>query len=230
MKNKSDFWTGLDSMPSGAALLADWQLSFGPDFPLLEPFLKVTTRQAESYPCPEHPPCECRHVIRETESGLIAICTCEPGECDPVPIEPKDLMVYALDRRELGSAICRSLGFTPLDDTAVAPYSTPGIQEIGSHGPLVSPVYLAFAPNGSLLRELEKLFTTRPAPFVLLTPTPTGCTAETISALERHACAHISLSAALPHPLSPTSPTNPPNQVRQLLAPFTKHLTGHRDS
>src|SRR6266850_1677612 len=177
MKNQSDFWICLDSMPAGAALLADWQASFGPDFPLLEPFLKGTTRQAQSYPCPEHPPCECRHVVRETESGLIAICTCGPGECEPVSIRPKDLMVYVLDRRELGRAISRALGFTPLDDAPrfTPSYSTLGIQEIGSHGPFSSPVYLAFAPNGSLLRELENLFAARPGPFVLLTPTRAGC-------------------------------------------------------
>ncbi len=250
MKNRSDFWSSLDSMASGAGLLADWQASFEADFPLLLPFLKVTTRQAESYPCPARPPCGCRHLVRETDGTLMAICTCEPGECEPVRIEPKNLMVHALDRRELGNAICNALGFV---DVAGAVYSTSCIQEIGSFGDAVdtpkrglptfpaAPVYLAFARYGALLIELEKLFATRPGPFVLLTPTQFACSAETNSALERHGCAHIPLSRLSGFPMvcrrDGTKGTagggdslSASEEVRQLLAPFGKRLAEQRDS
>lgn len=239
-------------MPSGAGLLADWQSAFGTEFHLVMPFLKPTARQARSYPCPSQPPCECRHVVRETDWGLMAICTCGPGECDATRIEPKDLMVYALDRAELGSAICHALGFAQVGGAAystlglqeIGSYGdsgntlkrelqTSGIHEIGSYGDSASPVYLAFARHGALLIELEKLFATRPAPFVLLTPTLTAYNAQTNSALQRHGSAQVALSAVLEspiRPISPISPTTPSDQFRQLLAPFRKRLTEQRES
>jgi hypothetical protein len=234
MKNTSDFWSTLDSMGGGAALLADWQASFDPHFASILPFLRATTRQAESYPCPARPPCECRHVVRETSLAHWAVCTCAPGECDPVRLEPRDLMVHAFDRREFGNAICRWLGFAEADATA---YSSHGVQEIGTYKDSgdtlkrelrTAPVYFAFARQGALLIELEKLFVARPSAFVLLTLTPSACTAEINSALQRHDCAHLALSVIIP--ILPTPPLTLIEQVRQLLAPFSKRLAEPRDS
>jgi hypothetical protein len=128
-------------------------------------------------------------------------------------------MIYALDRGELGKAIGHTLGFAPLDGPA---YSTTVIHEIGACGPMVAPVYLFTAYHIALLIELERLFTARPAPFILLTPT--ACTAEINSALVRHSCAHLSLSAVL------RSPTISIIPIGHLLAPFTARLTARRES
>src|SRR5438309_247327 len=106
---KNNFWSRLESLSGGGGLLADWQSTFGPEFALALPFLKVTHRRAQSYPCPGLPPCGCRHVVRETSQGLQAVCLCEPPECDPIPVEPGALMIHILDRWELGKTICRAL-------------------------------------------------------------------------------------------------------------------------
>jgi hypothetical protein len=146
-------------------------------------------------------------------------------------------MVHAFDRCEFGNAICGWLGFTEADATR---YASRGIQQIGSYrdstaGPKPElrtiapvPVYLAFARQDALLRELETLFNSRPGPFVLLTHTPSACGPEIHTALRRHDCAHLVLSKVIP--ILPTPPATLIGQVRQLLAPFTKRLAEPRDN
>src|SRR4051794_2945610 len=164
----SDFWSGLASMSSGAGLLVDWRRALGANVDLLTPFLKPTSQRAESYPCPATPRCQCRHEVRDTDWGLVAACTCGSDECDPVPLEPGDLAILAIDMRHFGTAICHALGFAPLERTG---HTTLWLHEIGMHEPLRAPVYMSLSCGGPLLGETETLFHSRPGPYLLLTPT-----------------------------------------------------------
>ena len=188
---KGDFWRGLESISSGAALMPDWQWGFGTATDLVRPFLRPTGKVAASFPCPARPACECRHEVRETGFGLVAVCLCGPGECDSFVIQPKDVVVYGLDRERLAAALRVALGF---GEAPAAPYSTARVQEIGV-GPVRAPVYFSCAGEEALLRELEKLFAVRDGPLILLTPTGWGCSQEVESALRRVGGAHVSLSA-----------------------------------
>jgi len=117
-----------------------------------------------------------------------------PGECDTVRLESKELLVHALDWRELGSAICRALGFSESQET-VRP--TAWMHAIGTHQPSGALVYVTLANDEILLAELEKLFSIRAGPFILLTLTLTACTPEAKAALDRNECAQVSLATLL---------------------------------
>lgn len=88
---KGDFWQGVSCMSLGAGLMADWRWAFGSTVELVQPFLRPTGKIAESYPCPARPACECRHEVRETGFGLVAVCMCGPGECETYVIESQKL-------------------------------------------------------------------------------------------------------------------------------------------
>jgi len=188
---KGDFWRGLESISSGAALMPDWQWAFGTATDVVRPFLRPTGKVAASFPCPARPACECRHEVRETGFGLVAVCLCGPGECDSFVIQPQDVVIYGLDREGLAAALRGALGF---GEAPAAPYSTVRVQEIGV-GPVRTPVYFSCAGEEALLRELERLFAVRDGPLILLTPTGWACSQEVESALRRVGGAHVSLSA-----------------------------------
>ena len=142
---KGNFWGALESMSTGAGLMADWEWALGAALAMLTPFLKPTEKQSESFPCPARPPCECRHEVQETDFGLVAICMCGSGECEPFRIEPKDVLVYSLDMSRLGHEISRSVGFSESNGAA---YSSLGLREIGVYAAVAAPVYLSPARSG----------------------------------------------------------------------------------
>ncbi len=133
--------------------------------------------------------------MRETCFGLVAVCLCGPGECESFVIQPKDVLVYGLDRRVLGVALRDALGF---DESRGGAYSTLWVEEVGVYsGPVRTPVYFSCARGDALLRELERLMAVRDGPLVLLTPTGAACGQEVEGALRRGAGAHLPLSVAL---------------------------------
>src|SRR5438874_12041076 len=110
--------------------------------PLVKPFLKPHEKQSVSFPCPAQPACEGRHEAQETDFGLVAICMCGPGDCDSYRIEPRHVMVYGLDMRQVGSAIVQALGMSASDGSA---YASAGLVEIGRYAPVAAPIYLSVA-------------------------------------------------------------------------------------
>ena len=188
---KGDFWGGLECISTGAALMADWEWGFGTALGLVRGFLKPTEKRSGSFPCPARPACECRHEVRETGFGLVAVCMCGGGECDSFVIEPKDILVYGLDRKAFGRSLRGAFGF---GEVGAAAYSTPWMEEIGV-GPVRAPVFFSSARRETLLREMEKLLAVREGPLILLTPTGAACSQEVDSALRRAGGAHVSLSA-----------------------------------
>lgn len=190
---KVDFWEGLGSVKSGAALMVDWEWYCGSSLGLIKPFLRPTSELVTSYPCISHPACDCRHELVEHGGKLMSVCS-RPGECfcerDCVELETKDLVIHTLDWDQLGRTIRGALGF---GETSGPAYLTMWLREIGV-GPLRAPVYFSSAEQDILLRELEKLFAVRDGPMILLTPAGWACSQEVDSALRRAGSVHVSLS------------------------------------
>jgi hypothetical protein len=221
-----NFWTRFDRFPSGAGLLADWQAVFEDDYPALRPLLAPTERHARSFPCRFVPGCGCRHDIRDTRSGLAAVCCCGPGECEPFDLEPKDILIYALDGARLCEAVRVALGFAAAEQPSVPSQSN--VLDLGIFLPLHAPVRLCFPANpDALLREVEALVTRRPGPLILLTPTRTFATPEIEAALHRAGCLWLSLSLALDFEPGPRFRLLHP--LEPLLAEWTARLAGSRD-
>jgi hypothetical protein len=190
------FWYGQAAMSSGAGVMADWQLVFGSALGLVTRFLKPAAVPARSHPCTAHPPCECRHTLRQTGAGLVAVCTCGPGQCAPFTVQPKDVLIHRLDLPALGEAFRSALDLAPPNPPA---HSTSWSHELGVYSSAGARVYFTLASGELFRRELDKLWALRDGPFLLLTPTGAIVNAEVEAALRRQQCAHLDLSSLL-HP------------------------------
>lgn len=216
----SGFWHSLASLPGGRALPVVWQSRFGADFATVQPFLRPTPDCAERFPCAG---CECDHEVREDfEWELVGVCTC--GDCEPIKLERRDLLIHELDWLALGEAIRRALGFASADPRQ--PTATGHAVEIGLHAPLHAPVYIYVpASEAALLRELETLIGRRPGPFLLLTPTRHGFTPAVDAVLNRAACASIALASVLSSP----STLNSQSTTTPILDEWASRAAGVRD-
>jgi len=197
--NKNNFWHHFESVPGGKALLQVWQEVFGAEFRLVQPFLQATPERGGLYPCPRNPPCDCDHEVREDFEGeFVAVCTCGDGGCAPIKLSPEGALIYELNRRALGNAICGALGLDMANRT-ITPNG--GSLEIGSYAPLHAPVFLCFPANAAdLLRELEELLSRGSGPFVILTPTRAHIMSVLDNTVDRCGSAILALSVIVePH-------------------------------
>lgn len=75
-------------------------------------------KPAFSYPCPQE--CGCAHEIIRHDSGrIVAVCRCEPWNCDDIPLEPADTMLVELNWAKLGRAIASALDCDVANCTAL---------------------------------------------------------------------------------------------------------------
>jgi len=193
-RKKRDFWSALDGMSSGVALMIDWFWIFGSSVDAIQPFLKLTGEKTKSFPCPAETPCGCRHMIGETRGGeLIAMCGCERG-CEKYELEPPDILFHGIDFERFGDAIRQALGFAKPSSAA---YVSAGLCEIATYAEAAIPVYLCLEDSNGLLRELTKLLGLRNGPFLALTPTGSGWGAEVEAMARVHGGGHIALSSVL---------------------------------
>jgi hypothetical protein len=197
MKRTESFWTALEALPTGQAVLAEWELEFGAEFAGGRGFLLPTQEQAENYPCTNRFRCECRHrVVVHTATDLVACCECEAGDCRPIRLEPKDVLVWTLDISKFLGAVQRALRFDASASTQF--YAAPRTCQVGTYGGLRWPVYFLSPMSGELfLEELEGLFGIGDGHFILLTPTRGHYSGEVESAVKRNRCALIPLSRCL---------------------------------
>ena len=198
---KVEFWEGFGGITSGAGLMVDWEWNFGSAMDLVRPFLRATSRLADSYPCVGYPPCDCRHRLMEEGGKWLSVCS-QPGECfcerDCVELQPKDLVIHAVDRERLGEAVRAALG---LCECRGAPYSSLAVAEVGAvvvpGGGLRAPTYYSMAESHVLAGELGRLKSLRDGPLVLLTPTASGCGCDMKLWLEREGGGHVPLDSVL---------------------------------
>jgi len=214
-------WSSLEQFATPAAVLAEWQEVLGADSPMFQPFLRPTNKQALDYPCTNRPPCGCRHEV--IPSLMVAACRCEAQECGRIKVEPKDVLVYALDARKFCGAIRDALGFAaPPDENAVidgARHSWP----VGIHRETHAAAYLSIRQTeGDFVSELDGILRGVAEPFILLTPTQRHQTAVVQGILQRQRCALIPLSGSLA--LSGTARFTVTNSIQALLDRFAAGL------
>ena len=223
LKKRGDFWAGLATISTGAAIMGNWEWACGSAVELVKPFLRPTPERVEHYPCPDVSPCGCYHEVIDGSFGLVACCTCGEG-CESFRVEPADLVVHRLDLAEVGEGVRRALGFEPVSGVA---YAREGWREIGAYGAIRAPVYLSLSQTDELLRELHRLMGLRDGPFVLLTPTGSAWNADVEATLHGRAVAHVSLSSVLE--VGPAKAFTRKTNCETVLADFMKRATAIRD-
>ena len=193
-KSPKRLWRAFERLADGA-VVADWTRELGEGLERVRPFLRLVNGLADTYPCTNQLGCGHPHRVEEAERDrLIAVCDGDEW-CPPISVEAKDLFVFAADAGALcrGVARCLDLG-------------TPGggklagvrVERVGTCGPAGSEVYLMFPADGArMMREVARLLSAQPDPFLLLTPTGVHCTPDVETLLRRETCMHIALSRVL---------------------------------
>jgi hypothetical protein len=192
----AELWENLERFATPAAVLAEWQEILGGDFAAFQGFLRPTDDLALEYPCTNRPSCACRHEV--VPLRMVAACRCEPRDCESIVLEPKDVLVYALDTRKLCGAVRAPLGFEPPPDDNAVVDGTRGTWPVGTYGQTRSPVFLTVRLTESdFVEELERLVSGQSEPFILLAPTERHKTSTVQGILQRQRCAFVPLCSSL---------------------------------
>jgi|GEM_PF-5745738 len=60
--------------------------------------IRVEPALAQNYPCINEHWCACSHeVVNHRDGTMVASCTCDDGECDPIPVRLLRLTLLAPD-------------------------------------------------------------------------------------------------------------------------------------
>jgi hypothetical protein len=105
------FWQGLESLPSLAAVEAEWVALLGSEHDLIKPFLRPRRARATSYPRLDGRglPYE---VVQHDRDDLVGVCR-ETGET--ITLTQGQLVVYELDQQRLAKQVARALGVGAAD-------------------------------------------------------------------------------------------------------------------
>jgi hypothetical protein len=185
------FWRAFERLADGAVVI-EWCRELGAGIERARPFLRLVNGLSRTYPCTNVMGCEHPHRVEEPQPGRrMAVCDGDLW-CPPIPVEAKDLFVFAVDGRVLCLRIAECLGLSAPGNRKIAGAR---VERVGTFGPANSEVYLMFPSDAArMMREVERLFCAQPDPFVLLTPTGVHCSRDVESALRRQTCMHMALS------------------------------------
>jgi len=224
---REPFWRGLAAMDSAVGLEADWRSCLGQAFDLLAPFLVRTCQMESAHPCIAKPPCGCRHAVRETRTGLKAVCLCEDAVCEPFPVAASQLGAWELDRSRFDAALRAGL---LLEACRHTPFARRSLHEIGAFPQAALPVCLALGQPDSVLCDLEEFWSLRPGPVLVLIPAPLDAPARFDSTLARNASLALALSTVL-EPL-PGGPFQLAGSLDDLIGPWLAQVsqTASRDT
>jgi hypothetical protein len=189
--NLDGFWQAIESLPSRAAVEAEWQALVGDAYDWIKPFLKLRRERASSFPRPDGGlPYE---VVEHAADDFVGVCP-ETGET--ITLNKTQLAVYQLDEQQLADHVAKALGFGAANI-------------VGSIGRLFSLGILR--PKGNSLgvflmfprdpAEVESsaawLISLGHSPFLLITPTRQFLTGDLELRLRSLGSAHLALVEAL---------------------------------
>jgi hypothetical protein len=134
-------WQALEAIPGTSAVAADWQPLTGEFFPAFKSaFLQADRESAAVFPCRRE--CGCRHrVVTHASGRMVAVCDCDPWNCEDIPLTPDDVVVWQLNRQKLGRAIARAFGCDAKD----ADLRVPGTRQVAAFGSAGLPVVLTIS-------------------------------------------------------------------------------------
>jgi len=165
--NPNATWSALELGTS--AIPAIWRARIGADaqFDLFRSsFLQTRPEPATSFPCRR---CGCAHAITiHAPNDIVAVCTCDPWNCDDIFLTAADIQVLELNWPTLARALCQALGL----DSRPADLPLPNTRQIGSWSADAVPVILTIQPERTDFQHIIAALTARLRDkFILLAPT-----------------------------------------------------------
>ena len=173
-KSLKAFWSACEKLAS-AAVMKQWEKEIGdPDVLAAAGKLLVPTNQpALQYPCTNEHWCICSHeVVNHKDGTMVAICTCDDGECDAIPVTKDDLVVHQMDFSKILSGVARAAGLTIIEPVALDIREPVHFADLDAGGNMI-PAY--FAMVGCSCLDMEKLLSLLVGsydPFILFTLSP----------------------------------------------------------
>ena len=173
-KSLKTFWLACEKLAS-AAVMREWEKEIR-DADVLAAAKRLvapTDHQALSYPCTNEHWCACSHeVVTHKDGSMVAICTCDDGECDPIPVTRDDLTLYEIDHDKILGGIARAAGLALIEPLRVDVHEPVHFADLDIGGKLI-PAYFAMTGCGCLNREsFLHLLIGSYDPFILFTPSP----------------------------------------------------------
>lgn len=164
----SRFWKALEAIRGLSAARAEWQRELGNEVEAFQTnFLRRTSALSESYPCPHE--CGCYHkAVRHAGGRIVAVCQCDPWNCDDIALSEADLEVYELNWLRLGRAIAAAFDC----DFKLVEMGIPGAFQTATFSGTAMPIILMIRTEASDFRNaLAVLVAKLHRPFALLSPT-----------------------------------------------------------
>jgi hypothetical protein len=171
MKKLSRLWRAFERAPGLAAIPAQWQQYCGPDYTVIQPFLKTTDMVGAAYPCPD---CRARNCERDIDYGngeIVAVCRNPWHRRPDIPLMAADTVLHQVDLAALTQAAARPLGIRwqpPVDRG----HGTWGIGLApNEYGIERSVVLMVHTEQERFRCALNRLLADSPEKFLLLAPT-----------------------------------------------------------
>jgi hypothetical protein len=161
-------WGALEMVRGLVAVPAEWRARLRAHHDTFSgAYLRTRKTTVTSIPCPQG--CGCAHeVVRHGDESLVAICRCEPWNCDDVTLTEADVELWELNEEKLGRELAKALDI----DTRTRPLDIPGVMQIGAFGRAALPVVLVIRGEQEELRgAVVELVARLKERFIVLTPT-----------------------------------------------------------
>lgn len=145
-----------------------WRMWLGDSFGVFNyAFLRTKSTRADSYPCPRE--CGCAHeIVEHTNGSLVAVCCCDPSNCDDIKLTANDVVMWELNTSRLGRAICKAFDC----DARVTDLHLPLTWQIGAKFSNAVPVILTIQNERDDFRNvIAELVARWRQPFILFAPT-----------------------------------------------------------
>lgn len=174
-------WPALTESASLKHSALMWQRRLG-DFyrPFRSAFLQRAAGLAKNCPCPRD--CGCAHEVIEEEPGRhVAVCRCDPWNCDTFAVPAEALELWELSWSRLGRALCACLGL----EGRAAETGLRRTRQVGAWSAAAVPVFLTLENDPEGLRQVAAELGARlRRPYILLTPTMGAVAAATLELLD----------------------------------------------
>jgi len=189
-------WGVLESVPGLSLSLMEWRSRLGPEFSLLEPFLRPTGEYASSYACPDPARPGCLHrVVEHGLDDLVGVC---PEGCPTAPLRRSDILIYEVNLPRFAAMLAAALGVRIQQEPVAGLAATLRLGEYSPTAGYRYPVYLAVQMEPeSFRRVVERLSAGHGGPFILLAPTHELRSSESDTLLQRKQSCFLALSDIL---------------------------------
>lgn len=208
-------WRALEELPTGIGVAADWQHFVGDAWPAFQRgFLDQCSEPARSYCCPDE--CGCGHrVVHHGDGRIVAVCECDPWNCDDIPLTAADVVEWEFNRKRLARSLSRAFELERREQDLGLPWT----QQVATFSASAVPVVITIQQERQEFRQVVAELATRwREGFILFTPTSRFVDGRVHELLSHARAKFFDLESHVT--LLPNGTLHAPKRAGELFAPF----------